>query len=191
VDTRGGVVTYSEDATFMTFRSSISKNISTIGYGSIYVSISIAVLGLKGFDKCNFEYSYNKGFTYILLQSLTQKENNEGFFKNEFSLPIITNNNENFRIRYRGQGRTNDSFCIAGETAVLGSSEHFAAAPTTGIMDTVYDNLVGSGDVKRKKLTFKELFSNRTIKEPIDLSAYAIPEEARNPTNWFQGPLGR
>jgi hypothetical protein len=171
--------------------STITKNISTVGYGSIHVSIHLAATGLEKEDKCNFEYSYDKGFTYVLLQSQTSKENKKGFFTSNFSLPTIAGNNKNFMIRYRASGRnTHDAYCIAGETTVLGTPKNFAAAPVVDISRTVYDNLVGSGDVDRKKLTVEELFSDQIIPGPIDLSAYTIPKEASNPTNYFQGPLG-
>jgi hypothetical protein len=64
--------------------STITENISTIGYGSIHVSIHLAVLSLKKVDKCNFEYSYDKGFTYVLLQSLISKETKGGSLRLTF-----------------------------------------------------------------------------------------------------------
>jgi hypothetical protein len=88
-------------------------------------------------------------------------------------------------ICYRASGRTDDAYCIAGETTVFGTPENFAATPVVDISRTVYDNLVSSGDVDRKRLAMEELCSG-----PNNFWAYAIPKEASNPTNYFQGPLG-
>jgi hypothetical protein len=179
-------------AVMMNLRAAISHNISTVGYGSVNVSVNMAAVGLQTFDKCHFEYSYDKGSTYVLLRSLTLNENDKGFVSDQFSLPQIAENNKNLLIRYRVDGRRSESYCLVGTTTLVATPKIFTmTSMPRPVMETDYDTLNGSGNVMRKHLTFEELFSDHQILlEPIDLSAFAVPINASNPTNCFYGPLG-
>ena len=64
-----------------------------------------------------------------------------------------------------------------------------ALAPAAAAVIVAGDPLEGSGDVKRKLLTFEELTTGAAPAGPIDDSAFGLPKQGAMPRHDFQGAL--
>jgi hypothetical protein len=69
----------------------------------------------------------------------------------------------------------------------------FAPVPASASGGTVPgDPLIGSGNVHRSVLTFRELFTNIAPSSPVDDSAgFAVPADAAAPSQTLEGTLVR
>ena len=173
-------------------KSTIGRIVSTVGYGTITVTVNLAAssleIGGSWTDRCHVEYSTNKGQSYNLVLSLLSGQDTSAYFSATLVLPAAANNNPNFMIRYRASGNLASDYCYAETTTITGVAASFTP-PTAPIMATTYDTLSGSGAVTRTLLTFAQMTGTGQIAGPIDYSAYALPANAAQPTNYFQAPL--
>ncbi len=170
-------------------RSTVSRVISTTGYGGISVTMNMAASSLEsGIDRCVAEYSVNKGASYIPLLTLLDGQDNSVFNSVTFALPASADNNPNFAIRYRASGDAGGDYCYGETVTVTGTAASFPSPPAP-VMATTYDSLAGTGNVTRTLLTYAQLTGGSQIAGPVDSAAFDLPVDAANPTNYFQGPL--
>jgi hypothetical protein len=171
-------------------RSTVSRGVSTVGYASIAVTVNMAASSLEASpaDKCHAEYSTDNGATYTSLLTLANGQDNGVFFSGTYALPAAAENNPVFMIRYRAAGNLASDYCYGETLTVTGTAATFAALPPP-TMITSYDPLPGTGAVPRTQLTYTQLITGAAPGAPVDSSAFDVPANAANPTNFFQAPL--
>ena len=170
-------------------RSTIGRIVSTVGYDTVTITVNLAAGSLEsGEDRCQVEYSTNKGQSYNLILTIYDGQDGGVFTTTTKVLPVEANNNANFMIRYRASGNLASDYCYAETTTITGVANTFTplGSPT---MVTTYDTLSGSGAVTRTLLTYAQLTGTGQIAGPVDYSAYTMPVNAANPTNYFQAPI--
>lgn len=171
-------------------RSTVARVVSTVGYGSIGVTFNLAASSLEASpaDKCHAEYSTDNGATYTSVLTLANGQDTSTFFSGTYALPASAENNPVFMIRYRAAGNLASDYCYGETVTVTGSAATFTPPPPP-TMITSYDPLAGSGAVTRTLLTYTQLTTGAVLGAPVDSSAFDVPANAANPTNYFQAPL--
>jgi hypothetical protein len=167
---------------------------STVGYSNISVSWAMAASSLEtgiSNDRCRFEFSVNRGASYISLSSLIGGQDTSTFFTYTYNLPVEAWENPNLAISYVAAGDASGDYCYAENVALSGiASPSPPSPPPTATLVTSFQDLSGSGAVTRSSLTFAQLTaSSGQIAGPVDLSVFALPTAAAHPINYFHGVL--
>ncbi|WP_395641279.1 hypothetical protein [Rudaea sp.] len=149
--------------------------VSSQGYSSVSLSMDLAALYLVSGDYCYAEYSTNGGTSWNILNSLGVASATGAMHTATVSSGL--ENNPNLQLRFRAYTLYNH-YCYGDNVSLSG----------TPIGSGVYDPLTGNGSVSRTQLTYTFLTTGGTP-SLIDYSHYALPANAANPTNTFQGRL--
>lgn len=156
-----------------------TRSISTLGYSGVSISSGIAASQLEGSDRCVVEVSPN-GNTWTAANTVADGQDDGVTLHTAQASPSGIDNLGNVQIRLRSAGNSNSDYCYFDNITVTGST----APPTS----CDYDCLPGNGNVSRSALTWTTLQTagNGSL---VDLSAFAVPSGAANPSNTFQGTL--
>lgn len=161
------------------------RTISTVGFTGVNISLQMAANSLEGSESCIADVSINGGSTWTTALTLVDGQDNSALFTAS-SVPVNADNNANVVVRFRTNvGQSNDN-CYGDNITITGT-------PGSGGGGTppadVFDPLSGSGAVSRSSLTYSTLTTGSDPGLRINLSAYAVPANAAEPTHFFQGRL--
>lgn len=161
------------------------RTVSTIGYSGVNISLQMAANSLEGSESCVADVSINGGSTWTTALTLVDGQDNSALYSAN-SVPVNADNNANVVVRFRANvGQTNDN-CYGDNIVITGTSGGGGGGTPT---PDVFDPLSGSGAVSRSLLTYSALTAGSDPGSRIDLSGYALPATAAEPTNFFQGRL--
>lgn len=158
-----------------------TRTVSTSGYSAVSISTSIAASQLEGSDQCTAEVSSNAGSSWTAVNSVANGQDDGVTLYTTQASPAGADNNGAFQIRLRSAGNSNSDYCYFDNIVVTGTE-------TTPPASCDYDCLPGNGNVSRSALTYSTLQTPGTG-SLVDLSAFAVPANAANPANMFQGTL--
>eukprot|EP01125_Pyxidicula_operculata_P001497 TRINITY_DN11361_c0_g1_i1.p1 TRINITY_DN11361_c0_g1~~TRINITY_DN11361_c0_g1_i1.p1 ORF type:complete len:958 (+),score=189.13 TRINITY_DN11361_c0_g1_i1:415-2874(+) len=104
-------------------------------------------------------------------------------------LPRNADNNANLRVRFRAATvATSTEACNYDNLTVYYSNTALSSGSVTPY-STSYGSLSGSGSVSRTDLTFNDLVLGSFPTAAIPNAAFALPANAANPTNYFEGTI--
>ena len=152
-------------------------SVSSQGYANVSLSMDLAALYLVNGDYCYAEYSTNGGSTWNILNSLGAASATGAMYTATVASGL--DNNPNLQLRFRAY-TLYYHYCY-GDNVVL-SGTPINTPPG------IYDPLSGNGNVSRAQLTYSFLTTSGTL-NLIDYGNYALPANAANPSNTFQGRL--
>lgn len=159
------------------------RTISTIGYTGVNISLQLAAHSLESGETCIADVSINGGSTWTTALTVANGQDNSALYSAS-SVPVNADNNANVVVRFRTNvGQTND-YCYGDNIVVTGNTSG-GGVPSPD----VFDPLAGSGAVSRTLLTSSTLLTGTDPGSRINLSGYALPANAAEPTNFFQGRL--
>lgn len=154
--------------------------VSSAGYEDVALSMDIAGLYLVYGDYCYAEFSLDGGASWNILRWLGDGSD-DGYFRTG-TLATGLDNNPDIQLRVRAY-TLYYNYCYGDNISVTGSPTDGGDPPID-----VYDSLDGSGNVTRTNLTYSFLTGSGTL-ALMDYSHYALPAEAANPVNTFEGTL--
>jgi hypothetical protein len=96
---------------------------------------------------------------------------------------VNANNNANVVVRFRTSVGQASDYCYGDNIVVTGTVLGGSPSPDA------FDPLSGSGAVSRSLLTASTLLNGSDPGSRFNLSGYALPANAAEPTNFFQGRL--
>jgi hypothetical protein len=159
------------------------RTISTVGYTGVNISLQLAAHSLESGETCVADVSINGGSTWTTALTVVDGQDNSALYSAS-SVAVNADNNANVVVRFRTNvGQSND-YCYGDNVLVTGTASG-GGTPTPD----VYDPLSGSGSVSRTLLTYATLTAGTDPGSRINLSGYALPANAAEPTNFFQGRL--
>lgn len=162
--------------------ASARRTVSTVGYTSVNISLQMAAHSLESGETCIADVSVNGGSTWTTALTVVDGQDNSALYT-AASVPVNANNNANVVIRFRTNvGQSNDN-CYGDNILVTGTASGGTPTPD------VFDPLSGTGAVSRSLLTSATLLTGSDPGSRINLSGYALPANAAEPTNFFQGRL--
>lgn len=150
--------------------------VSTSGYGNVSLSMDMAGLYLVTGDYCYAEYSADAGNSWHVVQMIGNGSDDGLFRTGTVSTGI--DDNPNIRLRFRAYTLFYN-YCYGDNVSVTGT-------PISA--GDIYDPFDGNGSVSRSKLSYGFLTGSGAL-NLIDYSHYAVPTEAANPINTFEGTL--
>ena len=158
-----------------------TQSISTLDYSNVSISTSIAAYSLEGAEQCIAEVSTNGGSSWTAVNTVNNGQDDGVTLYTASASPSGLDNNGNVSIRLRASGNRNNDYCYFDDISVNGE---FDSQPPS----CDYDCLSGTGNVNRTELSYNELqvTGNGSL---LDFSAYALPSQAKNPANQFEGSL--
>ncbi|HEY0938486.1 MAG TPA: hypothetical protein VGE08_00190 [Steroidobacter sp.] len=160
------------------------RTISTAGYTGVNISLQMAAHSLEAGETCIADVSINGGTTWTTALTLVNGQDNSALYSAS-SVPVNADNNANVVVRFRTSvGHTSD-YCYGDNIVVTGTASGGGGTPAPD----VFEPLSGSGAVSRSLLTYATLISGSDPGSRINLSGYALPANAAEPTNFFQGRL--
>lgn len=159
-----------------------TQAVSTVGYTGVSISTSIAASQLEWNDTCVAEVSSNGGSSWTAINTVVDGQDNGVTLYTTSASPSGVDNNASMQLRLRSGGNSNSDYCYFDDIEVTGT----AGTPPPSGCD--YDCLSGTGSVSRSALTYSTMQTAATG-SLVDLSAFAVPTGAANPSNTFQGTL--
>ncbi|MEP6882456.1 MAG: hypothetical protein ABI866_10715 [Dokdonella sp.] len=165
----------------LVYARSATQTVSTAGYTGVSISTSIAASLLEATDKCVAEVSTNGGTSWTAVNTVSDGQDDGVTLYTTSASPSGIDNNVSLKVRLRSQGGDNADYCYFDNIVLTGTVS--TPPPTCD-----YDCLSGSGSVSRTDLTYTTLQTAATG-SLVNLSAFAVPTGAANPTNTFQGTL--
>ena len=163
------------------YAKTATQAIPTTGYTGVSISTSIAASLLEGSDQCKAEVSTNGGGSWTAVNTVVNGQDDGVTLYTASASPSGIDNNANVQVRLRAAGGDNADYCYFDNIILTGT----AGTPPPSCD---YDCLSGNGSVSRSDLTYTTLQTAATG-SLFDLSAFAVPAGAANPTNTFQGTL--
>jgi hypothetical protein len=163
------------------YAKTATQSIPTTGYTGVSISTSIAASLLESADKCVAEVSTNGGGSWTAVNTVVDGQDDGVTLYTASASPSGIDNNANVQVRLRAAGGDNADYCYFDNIILTGTGG--TPPPTCD-----YDCLSGNGTVSRSDLTYTTLQTAATG-SLVDLSAFAVPTGAANPTNTFQGTL--
>lgn len=158
-----------------------TQPVSTVGYTSVSISTSIAASQLEWNDTCVAEVSNNGGGSWTAINSVVDGQDDGVTLYTTSASPSGVDNNASVQLRLRSGGNNNADYCYFDDITVTGTGG-------TPPPSCDYDCLSGTGSVSRSALTYSTMQTAATG-SLVDLSAFAVPGNAANPSNNFQGTL--
>ncbi|MGB0133957.1 hypothetical protein [Dokdonella sp.] len=159
-----------------------TQSVPTTGYTGVSISSSIAAYLLEWNDTCVTEISTNGGSSWTSVNTVVDGQDNGVTLYTTSASPAGIDNNPNVQVRLRSQGNNNADYCYFDDIEVTGTG----GTPPPPACD--YDCLPGDGTVSRSSLTYSTLQTAGTG-SLVDMSAFAVPSGAADPSNTFQGTL--
>lgn len=156
--------------------------VSTQGYQGVSLSMDMAALYLVNGDYCYAEYSTDSGTTWNTLVSVGNGADDGAMRTGTVSSGL--DDNPGLRLRFRAYTLYNH-YCYGDNVKLTGTPTGGGGGSPGG---TVYDPLGGDGNVSRTNLTYGFLTGSGTV-DLMDYANYALPDNAANPTNTFEGTL--
>lgn len=163
--------------------ASATRTISTVGYTGVSISLQMAASSLESGDTCSADVSIDGGSTWTTALTLADGQDDSSLYSSG-SVAANADNNANVVIRFRTNVGQSSDYCYGDNITVTGMASG-GGTPTPD----VFDPLSGSGAVTRSLLTYSTLTTGTDPGSRIDLSGYALPANAAEPTNFFQGRL--
>jgi len=158
-----------------------TQAVSTAGYTGVSISTSIAASLLEATDKCAAEVSTNGGGTWAAVNTVSDGQDDGVTLYTASASPSGIDNNGAVQLRLKSQGGDDSDYCYFDNIVLTGTL-------STPPPSCDYDCLSGSGSVSRSALTYTTMQTAATG-SLVDLSAFAVPSGATNPSNSFQGTL--
>nr|WP_010133426.1 hypothetical protein [Microbulbifer agarilyticus] len=176
--------------------ASASYTLSTLGYVNVNISLDISAYSLEFGDSCIAEVSNNGGSTWVNAITLVNGQDNSALYSAS-SVAIDADNKSQLVIRYRNVVNRGNDYCygdnilVTGDTDTGGGSSGGSSSggSSGGSNDDYYDELTGSGSVTRSDLSYATLTAGSDPGSRVDLSAYAVPQDAAHPEHAFAGTL--
>jgi len=162
------------------------RTVSTVGYTGVNISLQMAAASLELSESCIAEVSINGGATWTTALTLFNGQDNSALYS-AGSVPVNADNNANVVIRFRSNVAQANDMCYGDNILVTGTGGGGGGGGTP--TPDVFDPLSGSGAVSRSLLTYSTLTAGTAPGSRIDLSGYALPANAAEPTQFFQGRL--
>lgn len=167
--------------------ASASRTVSTVGYVAVNIALQMAAHLLEGSETCIAEVSVNGGSTWTTALTLGNGQDNSQLYSAN-SVPVNADDNPNVVIRFRANVAHYSDYCYGDNIVVTGTPGTGGGGGWEPAPD-VFDPLSGSGAVSRSLLTHATLTAGSDPGSRINLSGYALPAAAAEPTNFFQGRL--
>lgn len=165
--------------------ASAQRSLSTTGYTAVNISLQMAAYSLEVGESCLADVSVDGGATWTTALTLVDGQDNSALYS-AGSIPVNADNKANVVIRFRTNvGQSNDN-CYGDNIVVTGTGGGGGGGTPTA---DVFDPLAGSGAVSRSLLTYSTLMTGADPGTRINLSGYALPAGAAEPTQFFQGKL--
>ncbi len=158
-----------------------TQAVSTVGYTGVSISTSIAASLLEWNDSCVAEASTNGGGSWIAVNTVVDGQDDGVTLYTTSASPSGIDNNAAVQLRLKSAGNSDGDYCYFDNIVLTGTGG--TPPPTCD-----YDCLSGSGSVSRSALTYSTMQTAATG-SLVDLSAFAVPSGAANPSNNFQGTL--
>jgi len=165
---------------------------STQGYHNVSLSMQAAALYLVYGDYCFAEYSTNGGTSWNTLLSVGANAADGAMRSGTISSGL--DDNPNLRLRFRAY-TLYYHYCY-GDNVLLtgtpidddGDDDGDNGGGDGGDTGTTYDPLDGNGNVSRSALGYSFLTGSGAV-ALMDYAHYAVPAQAANPVNTFEGRL--
>ena len=151
--------------------------VSSRGYQNVALSMQMAALYLVNGDYCFAEYSTNGGTNWNSLLSVGNGADDGAMRSATVSSGL--DDNPNLRLRFRAY-TLYYHYCYGDNVLLTGTP--------IGTGGAVYDPLDGDGNVSRGALGYDFLTGSGAL-ALMDYANYALPAQAANPVNTFEGRL--
>ncbi len=153
--------------------------VSTAGYENVSLTMDLAALYLVTGDYCYAEYSTDGGASWNTAQWLGNGSD-DGYFRTG-TVSAGLDEKANLKLRFRAY-TLYYNYCYGDNVSLTGTPVGGGGG------GSVYDPLSGNGSVSRSALTYAFLTGSGTLNR-INYSHYALPAQAANPANTFEGTL--
>ena len=154
------------------------KQVSTVGFSRVRLSVSFAAQALSGDDSCVADVSADAGRSWTVISRVMHGEDDAVTMHRGISDAAVLDNQPKLVIRLRAAAANPDATCWADNILLSGDKgPAIVARPAF------------AADGTRLALTYDELMNVAVAPAPADMSAYAPPASAKPPGNIFQGTL--
>ena len=167
--------------------SSASLSFSTAGYVNVNISLDISAYSLEYGERCIAEVSNDGGSSWVNAITLNNGQDNSALYT-ATSVAIDADNKSQLVIRYRNAGSDYYDYCYGDNVLVTGDVDT-GGGSSGGGNDDYYDELTGTGNVSRTLLSYSTLMNGSDPGSRVNLSGYALPQNAAHPDNAFAGTL--
>ena len=169
--------------------ASATYSLSTSGYVNVNISLDISAHSLEYGERCIAEVSNNGGISWVNAITLFNGQDNSALYSAN-SVAVDADNKPQLMIRYRNGGNDYYDYCYGDNILVTGDMDSGSGSSSGGgSNDDYYDELTGSGNVSRSLLAYTTLMNGSDPGSRVNLSAYAVPQNAAHPQNAFAGTL--
>lgn len=165
--------------------------LSTAGYINVNIALDISAYSLEYGERCIAEVSNDGGSSWVNAITLYNGQDNSALYSVS-SVAIDADNKSQLMIRYRNAVNNYNDYCYGDNILVTGdadSSGGGSSGGSSGGNDDYYDELNGSGNVSRSLLSYATLMSGSDPGSRVNLSAYAVPENAAHPDHALAGKI--
>ena len=167
--------------------SSASLSLSTVGYINVNISLDISAYSLEYGERCIAEVSNNGGSSWVNAITLNNGQDNSALYT-AATVAIDADNKSQLIIRYRNAGNDYYDYCYGDNILVTGDVDTTGGSSSGG-NDDYYDELTGTGSISRTLLSYNTLMNGSDPGSRVNLSGYALPQNAAHPLNAFAGTL--